>query len=85
MSSQDLLQTIPNIGKATASDLRRLGIQTPKDLSGRNPRALYARLCHLDGERHDPCVEDVFAAAIHFVNTGEARRWWEFSRQRQRA
>jgi hypothetical protein len=30
-----------------------------------------------------PCVEDVFAAAIHQARTGEALDWWIFSRQRR--
>ena len=81
--AHDPLLNIPNVGPATASDLRKLGIGRPNDLHGRDPRALYTRLCHLNGQLHDPCVEDVFAAAIHFVETGESLKWWVFSRKRK--
>ena len=77
------LQTIPNVGPATAEDLRRLGIRAPDDLEGADPEEMYERLCRLDGEAHDPCVQDVFSAAVHFVETGEERHWSEFSKQRK--
>jgi hypothetical protein len=81
--SEDTLQSIPNVGPATAGDLRRLGVHRPEELEGRDARAMYDELCRLDGERHDPCVEDVFASAIHYVTTGESLHWAEFSRRRK--
>jgi hypothetical protein len=78
-TSADDLQAIPNVGPATAADLRRLGLTSPAMLKGCDAFELHARLCDLDGVRHDPCVIDVFMAAIHYVETGEARRWWEFT------
>lgn len=79
----DPLQTIPNVGPAHAEDLRRLGVETPDDLDGREGEDLYERLCDLDGERHDPCVQDVFAAAVHYVETGRELHWSEFSERRK--
>jgi hypothetical protein len=32
----------------------------------------------------DPCVWDVFAAAIHQARTGESRDWWTFTPERKR-
>ncbi len=78
------LETIPNIGKAMAADLRRLGIEHPRELAGQDAYALYERLCILSGQRHDPCVIDVFLAAIHFMDGGEAHPWWHFTAQRKR-
>ncbi|MCH8275622.1 MAG: helix-hairpin-helix domain-containing protein [Armatimonadetes bacterium] len=77
------LQTIPNVGPAIARDLLKIGIEEPDDLKGRDPDELFHRLCALDGRRHDPCVRDVFAAAVSFANGEPARPWWEFSRERK--
>jgi len=77
------LQTLPNVGPATAGDLLRLGVTSVDDLSRRDPKQLYDGLTALDGVRHDPCVLDTFAAAIHAARTGEAVPWWEFSDRRK--
>ena len=79
------LQTLPNVGPATAADLLRLGVSSVDDLSRRDPKELYERISALDGVRHDPCVLDTYAAAIHAARTGEAVPWWEFSDARKRA
>jgi hypothetical protein len=79
------LQTLPNVGPATAADLLRLGVASVDDLSRRDPKELYDRISAMDGVRHDPCVLDTYAAAIHAARTGEARPWWEFSDARKRA
>lgn len=73
------LQTIPNIGPAMADDLLRLGITSPSDLIDRDSDELYDELCRIDGIRHDPCVRDVFAAAVDFARGGPARPWWHFT------
>ena len=77
------LQELPNIGPAMADDLLRLGVASIDDLSRRDPHILYDRLAELDGVRHDPCVLDTFAAAIHCARTGESVPWWQFSRRRK--
>ena len=79
------LQTLPNVGPATAADLLRLGVTSVDDLSRRDPKELYERIGAMDGTRHDPCVLDTYAAAIHAARTGEAKPWWEFSGARKRA
>jgi hypothetical protein len=77
------LQTIPNVGPAMAGDLLRLGIGCPAELVGQDPEDLYERLCRLDSTRHDPCVRDVFAAAVAYAEGGPAQPWWVYSRQRK--
>lgn len=77
------LQKIPNIGPAMAMDLLRLGIRSKDQLVGQSADELYQALCTLDNTRHDPCVHDVFAAAIAYANGEPARPWWEFSRERK--
>lgn len=79
------LQTLPNVGPATAGDLIRLGVTSLDDLSRRDPKALYDGLTRLDGVAHDPCVLDVFAAAIHAARTGETVPWWNFTPARKAA
>jgi hypothetical protein len=41
-----------------------LGIRTVADLVRADAREIYDRLCLVTQTRHDPCCEDVFAAAI---------------------
>ena len=78
------LTDIPNIGPAMAGDLRLLGIQTPLQLDGQDPTALYLRLCRLTEARHDPCVLDTLMAAVAFIERDDARPWWAFTEQRKR-
>jgi hypothetical protein len=78
-------QELPNIGPAMASDLVRLGLRGVEDLERADPQQLYDRISALDGVRHDPCVLDTFAAAVHNLRTGEELPWWEFSRRRKAA
>lgn len=77
------LTDLPNIGPAMARDLERLGIHAPRDLEGRDPRALYDELCRLTGVRHDPCVLDVFTAAIDFAGGAPATAWWAYTPRRK--
>ena len=77
------LTDIPNIGPAAAADLRRIGVATAQDVREMNPFAAYGQLCRVTGQRHDPCVLDVFMAAHHFMNGGEALPWWAFTAQRK--
>ena len=77
------LQRIPNIGPSIAQDLIRLKIRSLKDLAGKEPEKLYARLCRMDGVRHDPCLLDVFTAVVKIADGGPARPWWEYSRLRK--
>jgi hypothetical protein len=78
------LEELPNIGKAMAGDLRLVGIQHPKDLAGKDAYQLYDDLCSITGEKHDPCVIDVFLSVIDFMAGGEARPWWEFTTKRKK-
>jgi hypothetical protein len=78
-----VLQKIPNVGPAIAADLLRLGITRADDLVDRDPDELYDTLCRIDGVRHDPCLRDVFAAAVHYARGGPARPWWTFTPERK--
>lgn len=73
-----------NIGPAMRRDLERLGIRSPTQLARQHADRLYLRLQQLTGKRHDPCVWDTFAAAIHQARTGQALPWWHFTAERKR-
>lgn len=77
------LQQIPNVGKATEGDLRLVGIGTPHDLIGRDPYALFDALCAVTGHRHDPCMIDVFIAAVRYMEGAPATPWWSYTPERK--
>lgn len=77
------LEQLPNVGKATAGDLRLLGIDTPQQLVGRDPYQLYEQLCDVTGQRHDPCMMDVFIAATRFMGGEPATPWWTYTDERK--
>jgi DNA transformation protein len=78
-------QELPNIGAAMATDFVRLGLRSLDDLEAADAQELYDRIGRMDGARHDPCVLDTYAAAIHNLRTGQELPWWEFSRRRKEA
>jgi len=79
------LTDIPNIGPAMARDLTLLGIEQPEQLRGRDPYRLYDDLCRITGQRQDPCVLDVFIAAVRFMEGAPARPWWHYTAERKAA
>lgn len=78
------LEDLPNIGPAIAADLKLIGIHHPGELKGKDPYQLYASLCRKTGTRHDPCVLDVFLAAVDFMEGGKALPWWKFTLERKK-
>lgn len=78
------LAELPNIGPAMAEDLRLVGIRQAKDLIDKNPYQLYDSLCQKTATRHDPCVIDVFLAAVDFMEGGKAAPWWNFTKERKK-
>jgi hypothetical protein len=72
-----------NIGPAARADLDILKVASLAQLAASDPDELYHRLQVETGTRHDPCVWDVFAAAIHQAKTGEALNWWAFTPERK--
>jgi hypothetical protein len=78
------LEQIPNIGPATAADLRQLGMASPGDLVGRDPYAMYDDLCRITGQRHDRCLLDTFIAAVRFMEGESKKPWWKYTAERKR-
>ncbi len=79
------LTDLPNVGKAIANDLRMLGFHSPAQLASENPFEMYERLCRKTGQRHDPCVIDVFMSITEFMKGEPPRPWWEFTETRKRS
>ena len=73
------LQKIPNIGPKMARDLVDLGIRHIKDLREKDALDMYDELCQKTGQKQDPCVLDVFRAAVDYSKTGVAKPWWDFT------
>ncbi|MBK9219797.1 MAG: helix-hairpin-helix domain-containing protein [Uliginosibacterium sp.] len=79
------LTDLPNIGPAMAADLRLLGIDTPTQLLGRDPYAMYDDLCTRTHTRHDPCVLDVFLSITRFMAGDAPQPWWHYTAERKAA
>jgi hypothetical protein len=77
------LTDLPNVGEATAGDLRLLGITHPHELKGCDPFEMFDRLRVLTKSNQDPCVIDVFMSVTDFMNGGEPRTWWSFTEERK--
>ncbi|MCG9695763.1 helix-hairpin-helix domain-containing protein [Shewanella sp. Isolate11] len=78
------LTDLPNIGKASSVDLQLLGIHSPKDLVGRDPYQMFDQLCTLTGQKHDPCVIDVFISITRFIKGEEPKSWWAYTPERKK-
>ena len=77
------LTDLPNIGVSLAKDLQLIGIVRPMDLIGRDPHALYMKLCEVMEKRNDPCVLDVMMSITDFMDGNEPRVWWEYTAKRK--
>jgi pathogenicity locus Cdd1 protein len=81
------LEDLISIGPAMLRDFEMLGIHGVAQLARQNPQRMYARLNRLSGQRQDPCVLDVFCAAVAQARNprlpAEQCQWWYWSRQRK--
>jgi hypothetical protein len=84
-TSPTRLEDLPNVGPATAGDLRLLGITHAPQLAGRDPYQMHEKLCALTGVRHDPCVIDVFIACVRYMEGAPAKPWWAYTSERKRS
>ena len=81
------LEDLVSVGPATLDDFDKLGIKNLKQLAKQEAHDLYEKLCAKTKARHDPCVEDVFAAAIAQAKDPhlpeEQKQWAYWSRLRK--
>jgi hypothetical protein len=89
MASHRRLQDLISIGPAMLRDFERLGIHSVPQLAKQDPKKMYERLERLTGQRQDPCVLDVFQAAVAQARNprlpAEKCQWWYWSRKRKAA
>lgn len=82
------LKDLVSIGPAMLRDFEMLGIRSVAQLARQEPKQMYERLCELTQQRQDPCVLDVFSAAVAQARDPELppaqRQWWYWSRERKR-
>ncbi len=81
------LEELAGVGPATMGDFARLGVRSVAQLARRSPRRMYVRLCELTRSRQDPCVLDVFEAAVAQARNPRLPRnqceWWYWSKKRK--
>ena len=81
------LNNLVSVGPAMLRDFEQLGIRSVDALAQQDPKRMYQRLCRITGERQDPCVLDVFSAAVAQARDPllppEQCQWWYWSRKRK--
>lgn len=81
------LADLISIGPAMLRDFEMLGIRTVAQLAKQDPQRMYARLSRATGQSQDPCVLDVFSAAVAQARNprlpAEQCQWWYWSRKRK--
>jgi hypothetical protein len=89
MSSIRRLQDLISVGPAMLRDFDLLRIRSVAQLAKQNPKRMYTRLEQLTGQRQDPCVLDVFEAAVAQARNprlpAERCQWWYWSKKRKAA
>jgi hypothetical protein len=86
-SEKRRLEELISVGEKIVEDFSILGVQSVKELARRSPNRLYEQLCEITKQRQDPCVLDVFCAAVAQARNphlpAEQCQWWYWSRQRK--
>jgi hypothetical protein len=76
-----------SVGPKIAADFEMLGVHSVPQLARQDPARMYEKLCGLTGQRQDPCVLDVFHAAVAQARDprlpAEQCQWWYWSRRRK--
>jgi hypothetical protein len=88
MKESRRLGDLISIGPAMLRDFEKLGVRSVEQLAKQDPKRLYDKLCRATGKRQDPCVLDVFSAAVAQARNPrlpvEECQWWYWSRRRKR-
>lgn len=87
ISEKRRFRDLVSVGPAMERDFHLLGIRSVPQLARQNPERMYERLCSLTSQRQDPCVLDVFCAAVAQARDArlpaEQCQWWYWSRRRK--
>ncbi len=73
-----------NVGPATMSDFKVLGISRVDQLVDREAIELWQDLCTRTKQRHDPCCMDIFMSAISQARGEPPCPWWHFTAARKK-
>jgi hypothetical protein len=83
------LSGLRSIGPAAIKDFKLLGIDCVEALKDKDSMNLYQQLCNITNTRHDPCVIDVFRAAIEQAKDPQLeprkKDWWYWSKIRKQS
>jgi hypothetical protein len=78
-----------SVGSKIERDFEMLSIRSVSHLARQDPERMYEKLNSLTGARQDPCVRDVFCAAVAQARDprlpAEQCQWWYWSRRRKSA
>ena len=81
------LHELISVGPAMLRDFDQLGIHSVAQLAKEDPQEMYRRLERLTRQHQDPCVLDVFCAAVAQARNprlpAEKCQWWYWSRKRK--
>ncbi len=81
------LAELISVGPAMLRDFEMLGIRSVEQLAKQEPVRMYRRLERLTEQPQDPCVLDVFCAAVEQARDPrlpvEQSQWWWWSRRRK--
>ena len=82
------LRELTSVGPAMLRDFEMLNVKSVEQLACEEPNEMYERLGRITGKLQDPCVLDVFTAAVAQARDPELppaqRQWWYWSRERKR-
>ncbi len=82
------LEDLISVGTAMLRDFEMLGIRSVAKLAKQDPGKMYERLSRKTGQRQDPCVLDVFCAAVAQARNprlpAERCQWWWWSKKRRK-
>jgi hypothetical protein len=86
-SRERRLEDIVSVGPAMKRDLALLGVHSVIALARCEAEDLYRRLCRKTGKRQDPCVLDIYCAAVEQARDPllppEQCVWWYWSSRRK--
>ena len=87
MATARHLADLISVGPAMLRDFDMLGIHSVAELAKQEPQKMYERLNQKTGQRQDPCVLDVFSAAVAQARNprlpAEQCQWWYWSKKRK--
>jgi len=76
------LRTIPGVGTSIANDLWNIGIRSVAQLKGKDPEALYKKMCKQQGAVIDRCMLYVMRGAVYYAShtrhDPRLLRWWNW-------